>query len=121
MGELHLDPRSSIIVSDRLSYLSYMLDWKPASRFLAIATLTIILYRVYFHPFAGIPGPQLAAITGLWRSYYYARGSWHDDILELHSKYGRVVRIAPNEVSVVDATAAKRLFGHGKGARKTTW
>jgi cytochrome P450 len=48
-------------------------------------------------------------------------GTWHDDILALHNKYGRVVRIAPDEVAVVDADAMKKLYGHGGQAVKTSW
>jgi cytochrome P450 len=48
-------------------------------------------------------------------------GTWHDDILALHKKYGRVVRIAPDEVAVVDADAMKKLYGHGGKAVKTSW
>jgi cytochrome P450 len=48
-------------------------------------------------------------------------GTWHDDILALHNKYGRVVRIAPDEVAVVDVDAMKKLYGHGGQAVKTSW
>ena len=41
--------------------------------------------------------------------------------MDIHEKYGRVVRIAPNEVSVVDEWAMKNLYGHGHNAVKTPW
>lgn len=40
---------------------------------------------------------------------------WHDDILELHERYGPVVRIAPNEVSFVDKAALVQVYGHSTG------
>lgn len=83
--------------------------------------MMVLLYRALFHPLARIPGPPLAAITGNWRNYRYLRGTWHNDILKLHKRYGRVVRIAPNEVSVVDGPAMKKLYGHGTSAKKTAW
>jgi cytochrome P450 len=90
-----------------------------------IAATTILLglfcYRIFFHPLAKIPGPFLAKITGHWRNKRIWRGTWHDDILELHERYGRVVRIAPNEVAVVDQNAMKQLYGHGHNAEKTDW
>ncbi|KAF2225360.1 hypothetical protein BDZ85DRAFT_177527, partial [Elsinoe ampelina] len=58
-----------------------------------------------------IPGPFLAKLTGLWRDAAYRRGKWHDEILDLHNRYGRIVRIAPNELSVVDEWAMKNLYG----------
>lgn len=83
--------------------------------------LVLIIYRLFFHPLAHIPGPLLARLSGWWRTYRYFRGTWHDDILEIHRKYGAVVRIAPNELSVVDAHATKQLYGHGHNTQKTTW
>jgi hypothetical protein len=73
-----------------------------------------VFYRLFLHPLAGVPGPFAAKFTGLWRTSRYFKGTWYDDILNLHNTYGRVVRIAPNEVSFVDGDALKRIYGHGK-------
>ncbi|MAD84548.1 MAG: hypothetical protein CL912_16440 [Deltaproteobacteria bacterium] len=83
--------------------------------------LCLIVYRIAFHPLRNIPGPFLAKLTGHWRNDRTWRGTWHDDILQLHERYGRVVRIAPNEVSVVDQNCIKTLYGHGQNAMKTNW
>jgi hypothetical protein len=77
-----------------------------------------IVYNTVFHPLGKIPGPRLARVTGLWRTARYFRGSWLDDIVELHQRYGPVVRIAPNEVSFVDELALRELYGHGKPSIK---
>ncbi|KAH7082090.1 cytochrome P450 [Paraphoma chrysanthemicola] len=81
----------------------------------------LITYRIFFHPLSKLPGPFLAKFSGAWRNAKYFRGQWHDDVLELHKKYGRVVRVAPNEVSIVDEYAMKNLYGHGHNAQKTSW
>jgi len=83
--------------------------------------LASIVYKGFLHPLRKIPGPTLARFTGLWRTYHYAIGDWHVEILRLHDTYGSVVRIAPNEVSVVDGETTKRLYGHGTSAKKTGW
>ncbi|KAH7130957.1 cytochrome P450 [Dactylonectria macrodidyma] len=94
---------------------------------LVMALLSILLiiaisvYRIYLHPLSGVPGPFAAKITGLWRTWRYFRMGWHDDVLSLHDTYGPVVRIAPGEVSVVDADAVKRLYSHGSNKKKTAW
>jgi len=85
------------------------------------ATAAFILYRLFLHPLARIPGPRLARVSGFWRQYHYWAGTWHDDILKLHETYGRAVRIAPNEVSITDGEAVKRLYGHGNPTVKTAW
>ncbi|KAF4550341.1 Cytochrome P450-like protein 23 [Elsinoe fawcettii] len=86
-----------------------------------LALIGTTLYRRFLHPLAHIPGPPLAKITGAWRDTHYWRGNWHEDVLALHRKYGPVVRIAPNELSVVDQQAMKLLYGHGHNTAKTEW
>ncbi|KAG4443116.1 hypothetical protein IFR05_001442 [Cadophora sp. M221] len=86
-----------------------------------LSILYLLIYRIAFHPLRNIPGPFLAKITGHWRNDRTWRGTWHDDILRLHERYGPVVRIAPNEVSVVDQKAIKLLYGHGQNTVKTHW
>lgn len=76
------------------------------------------VYNLYFHPLRNVPGPFLAKLGQSWRNHKYVRGTWHDDILDLHAKYGDVVRIAPGEISFVDASGLKSLYGHGKQISK---
>lgn len=79
-----------------------------------------VIHNVFFHPLRHVPGPKLAKISQAWRNYRYVRGTWHDDVLELHQRYGNIVRIAPKEVSFVDAGALKNLYGHGTKAVKVS-
>ncbi|KAF2963896.1 hypothetical protein GQX73_g9664 [Xylaria multiplex] len=86
-----------------------------------LTVISLALYRLYFHPLRKVPGPFLARITELWRSTHYFRGTWFIDIVELHRKYGPVVRISPNEVSVVSPDLTKTIYSHHKGTVKTDW
>ena len=76
------------------------------------------VYSGFFHPLRRIPGPFPARFTELWRTYKYASGKWHEDILNLHRKYGPVVRISPNEISFVDKDALIKVYGHSTGTKK---
>jgi hypothetical protein len=80
-----------------------------------------VVYQTFFHPLSHVPGPSSARYFGSWRNKRYWKGAWHDDVTELHRKYGRVVRIAPNEVAIVDAGAVKQLYGVGHATTKTSW
>ena len=42
-------------------------------------------------------------------------GSIHRDLQRLHSVWGPVVRITPNELSFVDAQAFQDIYGRRKG------
>ena len=51
----------------------------------------LYIYRMYFDPLSGIPGPKLAAAS-LWYEFYYdvvQKGQYTWKIWEMHDKYGR--------------------------------
>ena len=95
--------------------------WSAVSGSISGAVLLLLCYRAFFHPLARYPGPRLASITGLWRFWHYVVGDWSEIILDLHEEYGRIVRLAPNELSVVDESAMKALYGHNTTAIKSKW
>jgi hypothetical protein len=52
--------------------------------------VSLVVYRLFFHPLAKFPGPKLAAAT-LWYEFYYdvvQPGQFFRKIQELHCKYG---------------------------------
>ncbi|ERF75987.1 hypothetical protein EPUS_01353 [Endocarpon pusillum Z07020] len=63
-----------------------------------------IVYRLYFDPLAGVPGPKLAAMTTWYEAYYdlWLGGQYVWKIGELHKKYGPVIRINPHEIHCND-------------------
>jgi hypothetical protein len=77
------------------------------------------LYKRYASPLRQYPGPFLASITRLWKVKSTASGRTHLDHIALHRKYGPVVRIAPNEVSISSPEAARTLLSAGKRFFKT--
>jgi cytochrome P450 len=88
---------------------------------LVLTTIGFALHRLYLHPLARFPGPFAAKLSGSWRNKRYWRGTWHDDIVDAHKRYGPIVRIAPNELSVTGQEVLKPLYGHGSNAVKTHW
>jgi cytochrome P450 len=71
-----------------------------------------IYYNLYLHPLAKIPGPKLYAISWfprLWRQHI--RGSHYKDLVDLHDKYGIIVRVGPDEVSNATGTAWDAIGG----------
>ncbi|KAI1298515.1 cytochrome P450 family protein [Xylaria venustula] len=89
---------------------------------LAIVTAGACIYIVYqsvFSPLASFPGPLAAKLSKVWRAYGMYKGTWHRDIVELHRKYGPVVRIGPNELSVADPEAFRQIYSVSKTFRKS--
>ena len=66
-------------------------------------------------PLRGLPGPRLAAFTNLWLLYQCRRGRRYRAVDEAHKKYGPLVRIQPNHVSVVDPEAIGVIYSHTGG------
>ncbi|KAH8911608.1 cytochrome P450 [Coniochaeta sp. PMI_546] len=81
--------------------------------------VTRALYKRYASPLRKYPGPFLASFSRLWKVISTASGRTHLEHIELHRKYGPVVRIAPNEVSIASPEAARMLLSAGKGFHKT--
>lgn len=65
-----------------------------------------------------IPGPWLAAFTNLWLLYQCRKGKRYIAVDEAHKKYGVLVRIQPNHVSIADDQAINSIYGHGNGFLK---
>jgi hypothetical protein len=71
------------------------------------------LIRFILDPLRDIPGPFLARFTRLWYFNEIYKGSFEQTNIELHKRYGPIVRIAPGEYSVDDVEAARTIYGHG--------
>lgn len=77
------------------------------------------LYKKYSSPLRKYPGPWLASTTRLWKVISAASTHTHLDHIDLHKKYGPIVRIAPDEVSLSSPEAARTLLSAGKRLHKT--
>ena len=77
-----------------------------------------LVYLRYLSPYGDIPGPFLATISPLWRLRGALNGTLHHDITAAHLKYGKIVRIAADEVSIADPSAIKTIYAHGAGFSK---
>ncbi|MCJ1401581.1 hypothetical protein MMC11_004797 [Xylographa trunciseda] len=78
-----------------------------------------VIYNLYFHPLAKIPGPWYCRITRLPWDYWQLTGYLHKHTKEVHLQYGEVVRLAPNELSFASAQAWHDIFGYNKA--KVQW
>lgn len=88
---------------------------------IALAFMARLLYRHLRDPLRDIPGPWLARYTRLWLYLEIRNGRFHTKNIELHRRYGPIVRIAPNEYSIDDPDSIRTIYGHGTKFIKSPW
>ncbi|RDW71423.1 hypothetical protein BP6252_07986 [Coleophoma cylindrospora] len=88
--------------------------------FLATLGLSLITYRLYFHPLRNFPGPFAARLSKFWcLSQAAASGMrWHRVNVQLHAEYGDYVRTGPRELSIGDPRAIPHILGVSSKAFK---
>jgi hypothetical protein len=74
-------------------YSSWLFLLCATSAFLAIKLAFTVIYNLYFHPLAKIPGPKLAGATYLYQTYFSLVGGsrFYIQIKKLHDIYGKSV------------------------------
>ncbi|KAF2196197.1 cytochrome P450 [Delitschia confertaspora ATCC 74209] len=96
--------------------ISYLFSF-PSIAFLFSSLILLLLFRALWQAYSPkrtvAPGPFFAKFSRLWFLRQVLQGEFEKVNIELHCKYGPVVRIAPNEYSISDPEAIKTIFGHG--------
>lgn len=88
-----------------------------------LAPLYIVLYYIipYFTAYShlnAIPGPISAKFSNIWLALSARRGQKFAAVDWAHRKYGKVVRVGFNHVSIADERALQVVYGHGNGFLK---
>ncbi|KAF1990518.1 cytochrome P450 [Aulographum hederae CBS 113979] len=71
-----------------------------------------ILYNLFLHPLRHFPGPKSWAASVIPFARNQLRGTDNHSILELHKRYGPVVRIGPNDLSYADPVVYRETLTH---------
>lgn len=88
---------------------------------LSVQALGLIICNVFFHPLSKYPEPILAAATPIPSAYRVYNGRGVDWLRYLHERYGKVVRVRPNELSYADSTAWPDIFSNRPLLPKPSW
>lgn len=84
-----------------------------------IPFLCYVVYMRYFHSLSNYPGPPLASLTNTYKAYYVYNLTIHEKLLELHNRYGPVVRIGPNHLHTWKGEAIAPIYKGGRNMGKT--
>lgn len=66
-----------------------------------------------------VPGPFAAKFSNLWLLLQARQGKRYLSVDAAHKKYGKLVRIQPDHVSIADDSAIQEIYGHGNGFLKS--
>ncbi|KAF1817103.1 cytochrome P450 [Eremomyces bilateralis CBS 781.70] len=92
------------------------------SLIVSVPVCSLVLWIVYcrtLHPLAKYPGPFLASFSRIWQLYRVFQGDMDVAHRDLHHRYGPVIRIAYDEVSISDASAIKDIYSAADVFAKT--
>ncbi|KAG5748289.1 hypothetical protein H9Q70_009044 [Fusarium xylarioides] len=124
MYDLKLDNLNRIIRQWLPGEIPESVNWKlfalSSVAFVILRFSIIVAYRLLFSPLAKFPGPKIAASTHLYESYYdyWKQGQYYKVIQRMHEKYGPIVRVTPDELSINDPDFYDTVYVHGN-IRKT--
>ena len=108
------------LVQDTVLVASVLREKAPAMLLLAlVVSLMTVLYRLYFHPLSHLPGPLMGRATSLYIYVLCYMGVEGRVLRQHHQKYNtKVLRVAPNSVSISDNTAVRNIYVTGGGFQK---
>ncbi|CAG8953738.1 hypothetical protein HYFRA_00006628 [Hymenoscyphus fraxineus] len=88
---------------------------------IAIAIFYLLPYFTSNTSIRNIPGPFAAKFSNLWLLLQARQGKRYLSVDEAHKKYGKLVRIQPDHVSIADDSAISAIYGHGNGFLKADY
>ncbi|KAI8713863.1 hypothetical protein NCS52_01232100 [Fusarium sp. LHS14.1] len=103
-----------------MSILSFILNHLGLlAELLVLSLVAKLVYNRYGHGISHIPGPFLASLSDLWRLYVVWGRRPDIDHVKLHGRYGKLVRLGPNAISVSDPSAIRQIYGLAAGFKKS--
>ena len=89
--------------------------------FLTGTLLSVSIYRLFLSPLNKFPGPFFARLTQFHTVYRNRRLNSHHQLAKLHQKYGKIVRIGPNDLSISDHQGTLVISGPHGTCTKGPW
>ncbi|KAI9730791.1 MAG: hypothetical protein M1818_008071 [Claussenomyces sp. TS43310] len=99
-------------------------QFEPSTIYLCTPAFLFLVYLIhlfFFNALSHLPGPAISKISNFWK----LNAAWHEDVpkrlIALHRRYGPIVRIGPNSISVNDPAAYPVIYGSKRVFKKTQY
>ena len=92
-----------------------------AASFLGGVYGSLLVWRAFFNPLNKLPGPWLARLGNLYFSFTVAKSDAYYKLQAMHEKYGRIVRIGSNDLSITDPNIMETAYGRNSEVTKGWW
>lgn len=78
----------------------------------------IVPYFTTYKSLKHIPGPPIAKFSNIWLAFGARKGQKYAWVDYAHRKYGKVVRVGYNHVSIATPEGLQTVYAHGNGFLK---
>lgn len=100
---------------------SLKLSGSVVGYFLASLYSGLVIYRLFFNPLNKFPGPYFARLSMFDLVLRSTKFDTNKRLYEFHQKYGKSVRIGPNDLSITDPDGVQVISGATSKCRKASW
>lgn len=90
-----------------------------AKRLSQFQLLSSVVYNLFFHPLAHVPGPFWARASGIPSWYHAIRGKRHIWLWQQFQVYGNKIRTEPNTVLFCDPQAYADIYSMKSNVRRS--
>lgn len=91
---------------------------RASAGFLSGLWTSMAVYRLFFHPLRGWPGPVSLRLSNFCYVLQTRKLDQYRNLEALHRQYGDYVRIGPNRVSVIDPDVVLQVHGPASKCQK---
>lgn len=78
----------------------------------------IVPYFTTYRHLQGIPGPVVSKFSNIWLALAARQGQKFSWVDHAHRRYGKVVRVGFNHVSIATPEGLRTVYAHGNGFLK---
>lgn len=78
----------------------------------------LVPYLTTYRSLKHIPGPRLAKFSNIWLALAARQGQKYAWVDFAHRKYGKIVRVGYNHVSIATPKGLQTVYAHGNGFLK---